>query len=62
MSRKCVICDKKPVRGMTVSHSMRHTKRKFNPNLQKVSMILKGKKIKAYVCTKCMKAGKVVKA
>jgi len=47
---------------MTVSHSMRHTKRKFNPNLQKVSMILKGKKIKAYVCTKCMKAGKVVKA
>jgi len=62
MSRKCVICGKKPRIGMTVSHSMRHTKRKFNPNLQKVNIVLAGKKAKEYVCTKCLKAGKAKKS
>ena len=62
MARKCVICGKKPVIGMSVSHSHRRTLRFFNPNLQKVNLILKGKKSKEYVCTKCLKAGKVVKA
>jgi len=62
MARKCVICGKKPVVGMTVSHSMIHTKRKFMPNLQKVNIILAGRKVKEYVCTKCLKAGKAVKA
>ena len=62
MARKCIICDKKPVRGNAVSHSNRKTIRFFNPNLQKVNIVLAGKKTKAYVCTKCLKAGKVVKA
>lgn len=61
MSRKCIICGKKPVVGMNVSHSMRHTKRLWKPNLQKINILLKGKKVKEYVCTKCMKAGKIVK-
>jgi len=62
MSRRCVICGKKPVIGLNVSHSMRHTKRTWLPNLQKINLILNGKKIKDYVCTKCLKAGKAVKA
>jgi large subunit ribosomal protein L28 len=62
MSRKCVTCGKKPKSGNTVSHSMRHSKRLFNPNLQKMNIIIEGKKRKAYVCTKCLKAGKVKKA
>ncbi len=62
MSRKCIICGKKPHTGMTVSHSNRHTKRKWLPNLQKVSILLKGRKRKENVCVKCLKAGKVVKA
>jgi large subunit ribosomal protein L28 len=62
MARKCISCGKKPVRGNAVSHSNRKTIRFFNPNLQKVNIILAGKKTKAYVCTKCLKAGKVVKA
>lgn len=62
MARKCVICGKKPVRGNTVSHSNRKTIRMFNPNLQSVNIMLNGKKSKEYVCTKCLKAGKVVKA
>ncbi|MGB9612574.1 MAG: 50S ribosomal protein L28 [Candidatus Margulisiibacteriota bacterium] len=62
MARVCFICGKKPVVGMRVSHSSRHTKRLFMPNLQKVSILVKGKKRKEYVCTKCLKAAKVIKA
>ena len=62
MSRQCVICGKKPQTGNAVSHSNRKTKRLFMPNLQKIRIRLGGKKVKAYVCTKCLKAGKVVKA
>jgi len=62
MSRRCFVCDKKPMIGMSVSHSNRHTKRSWLPNLQKVFILVEGKKRKEYVCTKCLKAGKIVKA
>jgi large subunit ribosomal protein L28 len=38
------------------------TKRRFEPNLQKVRLILNGSPSRAYVCTRCLKAGKVTKA
>ena len=38
------------------------TKRRFDPNLQKVRIVEKGAKTRAYVCTRCLKAGKVTKA
>ena len=38
------------------------TKRRFNPNLQRVRVLLDGVARRAYVCTKCLKAGKVTKA
>ena len=38
------------------------TKRRFNPNLQRVRVVLAGKPQRAYVCTRCLKAGKVEKA
>ena len=38
------------------------TKRRFNPNLQRVRVLLGGVKQRAYVCTRCLKAGKVQKA
>jgi large subunit ribosomal protein L28 len=38
------------------------TKRRFEPNLQRVRILLKGKPVRAYVCTRCLKAGKVEKA
>lgn len=62
MSRKCFTCGKRPVTGMAVSHSMQHTKRRWLPNLQKVSILVAGKKRKEYVCVKCLKVGKAVKA
>jgi len=38
------------------------TKRRFDPNLQRVRIMLKGTATRAYVCTRCLKAGKVEKA
>jgi len=37
MPRTCNVTGKKTMVGMNVSHSMRHTKRTFLPNLQKLS-------------------------
>jgi large subunit ribosomal protein L28 len=38
------------------------TKRRFDPNLQRVRVKLDGKAQRAYVCTRCLKSGKVEKA
>ena len=38
----CAICGKKPAFGNNRSHSMVATKRRFDPNLQRVRMLLKG--------------------
>jgi large subunit ribosomal protein L28 len=61
MSYKCEICGKKSVAGNSYSHSHFKTKRTFKPNLRKQKFVLAGKTRTAYVCTKCVKAGKVVK-
>jgi large subunit ribosomal protein L28 len=62
MSKVCAICGKKPSFGHNRSHSMVATKRRFDPNLQRVRVLLKGKATRAYVCTRCLKGGKVTKA
>ena len=43
VSKICSICGKKPGFGHNRSHSMVATKRRFNPNLQRVRMMLDGK-------------------
>lgn len=54
--KTCEICGKRSsTAGNNVSHSMRHTKRTFNANIQKVDVELDGKKGKKNVCTKCLK-------
>ena len=62
MSKVCAICGKKPGFGNSRSHSMVATRRRFNPNLQRVRVVLDGRATRAYVCTRCLKAGKVQKA
>jgi large subunit ribosomal protein L28 len=62
MSRVCVICAKKPGFGHNRSHSMVATKRRFNPNLQKVRIDVGGTPRREYVCTRCLKSRKVLKA
>ena len=61
MSKVCEVCGKHPVAGRSVSHSHRVTNRVFKPNIQRVYCIVNGTRKKMNVCTKCMKAGKVVR-
>jgi len=62
MSKVCAICGKNPGFGDPQSNSMAATKRRFNPNLQRVRVLLDGKPTRAYVCTRCLKGNKVQKA
>ena len=62
MAKVCHSCGKGPSFGNSRSHSMVATKRRFDPNLQKVRALVSGSPRRVYVCTRCLKAGKVVKA
>jgi large subunit ribosomal protein L28 len=62
MAKICAICGKKPGFGNSRSHSMVATKRRWEPNLQRIRVFIGGSPTRAYVCTRCLKAGKVEKA
>ena len=62
MSRKCEVCGKGQVSGNNVSHSNRHTRRKWNANIQSVKVEENGTKKRIKVCTRCIKSGKVKRA
>jgi large subunit ribosomal protein L28 len=55
----CDVCGKGPGFGHNVSHSHRRTKRRFDPNIQRVRAVIKGTPQRVNVCTSCLKAGKV---
>jgi large subunit ribosomal protein L28 len=48
--------------GHNVSHAHNLTKRRFNPNLQRVRTLSNGRVKRMMVCTNCIKSGYVVKA
>lgn len=54
----CTICGKGTTSGNNVSHSMRHTKRTYEANIQKVEVEVNGKKCKKNVCARCIKTMK----
>jgi large subunit ribosomal protein L28 len=75
MARKCEICGKTPITGKSIARRglakkkggvgkkiTGITRRRFLPNLQTVTAVLKGRKQQVKACTSCIKAGKVVKA
>jgi large subunit ribosomal protein L28 len=47
---------------MSVSHSHRRTKRRWNPNIQRIRVLKGVTPLRMNVCTGCIKAGKVSKA
>jgi large subunit ribosomal protein L28 len=61
MAAVCDICGKKPSFGMNVSHSHRRTKRRWDPNIQRVRALVNGAPKRLHVCTSCIRAGKVTK-
>lgn len=62
MARQCEICGKSPSYGNNVSHAHNVTRRRWNPNLQRVRAIVNGARKTLRVCTACIRAGKVSKA
>jgi len=52
---KCAHCGKTTTFGHNRSFSMRATNRAFRPNLQKVTVIEQGRKVKKLLCAKCIR-------
>ena len=61
MGKICAICGKKPQVGNNVSHAHNLTKRRFYPNVHKMKISIDGGVKSAYVCTRCVRSGKVTK-
>lgn len=61
MSSVCDVCGKTPGFGNKISHSHRRSRRRWNPNIQRMRILVKGTPKRANVCTKCLKANKVSK-
>ncbi|WP_448583313.1 50S ribosomal protein L28 [Thermocrinis sp.] len=60
---KCYVCGKTTKIGRSVTFSAESNPRRFKANLQRVKVVLEDGTVKrVYVCTKCLKAGKVTKA
>ncbi|HZG64617.1 MAG TPA: 50S ribosomal protein L28 [Rubrobacteraceae bacterium] len=62
MAKVCYSCGKHPSFGNARSHSLRATRRRWNPNLQKIRIQEGPGTKRVYVCTSCLKAFKVQKA
>ncbi len=62
MAFKCDLCGKGPLVGNQVSHANNKTKKRSLPNLQRVRAVVNGGNKHIRVCTRCLKAGKVIKA
>ena len=75
MAQSCRLCGKSPVVGNQIARrglpkrtggiglkTTGITKRRFRPNLQKIHVILDGRRCRVRVCVKCIRAGRVVKA
>jgi large subunit ribosomal protein L28 len=61
MAQRCDICGKGAQFGHNVSHAHNVTKRRWNPNLQRVRAIVDGKTKRLTVCTNCLKSDRVQK-
>lgn len=57
MSRVCEICGKGPTVGNNVSHANNKTKRRFMPNLQRVTVMKQGRRLRLVACTRCIRTG-----
>ncbi len=52
---KCERCGKATRFGHNVSHSNVRTKRQFKPNIQRATVLQDGRRVRKYLCAKCIK-------
>jgi large subunit ribosomal protein L28 len=62
MAKRCEICGKTPVVGRQVSHAHNVSARRFEPNLQRIRVVIGGTTRRVRVCTRCQRSQKIVKA
>jgi len=61
MPKVCEICGRGPLFGVTLSHSHKASGKKWKPNLQKIKAQTNKGVRRIWVCTRCLRSGKVVK-
>lgn len=59
---KCEVCGKGVSFGKKYSHSHIRTNRQFKPNVQRVKVLVEKTPTRLYVCTRCLRSGKVERA
>jgi large subunit ribosomal protein L28 len=57
----CEICAKKPSFGNNKPWSKKKTRRRWDPNIQRVHAVVNGTSKRMNVCTTCIKSGKVTR-
>ena len=62
MGKFCEVCHKGVSSGNSISHSHRKTRRIWAPNTQRVRVVVNGTPMRLYVCTRCLRSGKVERA
>ena len=61
MARRCEICDRGTVSGHSISHAHNVTNRTWKPNLQRMRTVIDGAIRRVWVCTRCLRSGKIQK-
>ncbi|SFA75915.1 LSU ribosomal protein L28P [Acetitomaculum ruminis DSM 5522] len=59
---KCSVCGKGAYFGIKVSHSHRRSNKMWKPNIKSVRCKVNGANKRLYVCTSCLRSGKVERA
>ena len=59
---KCQVCGKGVEFGINMSHSHIRTNRMFKPNVRRVKALVNGTPCHVYVCSRCLRSGKVTRA
>lgn len=62
MPRKCYVTGKKTLSGNNRSHSLRATRRKWNVNLQKATIMVDGKPQRVRISARALKSLKAKEA
>lgn len=61
MAQHCQFCGKTPMTGSNVSHAHNVTSRKWHLNLMSVRAVVDGVPKRVRACSRCLRAGKVIK-
>ena len=62
MAKFCEVCGKGTISGNSITHSDRKIRRTWKPNVRRINVLENGVSTKKFVCTRCIRSGKVQRA